>query len=121
MTWQAEYSRFREGFREALDPRLYPIEYLDDLVSMGQALLWFSDNSAIAAEIKEYPTGAKDIHGLCMAGDVEEAISLLIPQAEAWGKSNGCIGALIQSRPAWQRKLKSHGYELHQVAVRKEL
>lgn len=121
MTWQERYQHFRGGLSEALDARLFTIEYLDQLVAEGRALLWFSENAAIAAEIKTYPTGAKVIHGLCAAGDLQEITDELIPQANAWGRVQGCIGSLIESRAGWQRQLKKHGYELHQIGVWKGL
>ena len=124
-----DYSRFRPSFAEALDPRLHTIEHLDDLLFSGRAQIWFGDEAAIVTEIRTYPTGARVIHGLAAAAApdaqpgraVAEIVEILIPQAESWGRSIGCILAIIESRPAWARALKPHGYEPHQVAVRKEL
>lgn len=117
----AGYVRFRDRFAEAMDPAFYPAEYLDELILSRRARLWVGENAAIAAEIKVYPGGAKVVHGLVAAGRIEEIIEELIPQAEAWGKAEGCTMAIIESRDGWQRILKSHGYEPHQLAVRKLL
>lgn len=115
------YERFRPQFAEALDPRLYSIEHLDSLVYSMRAQVFFGDEAAIVAEIKEYPTGARVIHGLVAAGDLVEIVERLIPAAEDWGRELGCILAIIESRHGWAKILKSQGYEPHQQAVRKVL
>jgi len=46
---------------------------------------------------------------------------LLIPQAEAWARSIGALGAVIESRPAWAKALKGSGYAPFQTSIRKEL
>jgi hypothetical protein len=113
------YALWREAFAEAFDPRLYTIGYLDNLVLSMRAQAWYSENAAIVTEVRTYPTGAKVIHGLVAAGDLEEIRDVLIPRAEDWARSIGCIMAIIESRPGWARALKD--YEPHQLAVRKEL
>lgn len=116
-----DYLRFRPQFEQALDSRLYTIDHLDRLLLSGQAQIWFGDNAAIVTEIRTYPTGASVIHGLVAAGELNEIVGTLIPKAEAWAKSAGCIMAIIESRSGWVRKLKRAGYEIHQTALRKEL
>jgi hypothetical protein len=117
----AGYRRFRDRFAEAMDPAFYPIEYLDHLILSGRARLWVGAHAAIVAEIRDYPGGARVVHGLVAAGRIEDIVRLLIPQAEAWAKASGCTHAIIESRSGWMRALRAHGYEPHQVAVRKEL
>lgn len=126
------YWQWREMFAEALDQRFHRIEHVDEMVCTGARVLainsrateaakFFTNGRAAAlAEIRRYPTGAMDVHGLVAAGDVE-AIVELIPTIEAWGEAMGCIGAVIESRPAWARIMKKHGYDVFQTAVRKEL
>lgn len=115
------YPRWREAFGEALDPRLHTLEWLDGLVDQGRVLLWANDEAAILAEVRFYPTGAKDIHGLVAAGDLSAIANDLIPQAEEWARRAGCIGAVIESREGWARVLKPAGYHPYQTALRKEL
>lgn len=115
------YAHFSAGFRAAMDARLYTPAYLDELYDSGKAIIWWTWDSAILAEVKEYPTGAKVIHGLVATGELEEIVNDLIPAAEAWGKENGCVGAIIESREGWAKVLKSKGYEPHQVALWKDL
>lgn len=121
MTDRQGYAAFRERFAEAMDPRLYTIHHLDALVASGKAHFLSAGDAAILFELRTYPTGAKAVHGLVAAGDVDRIVGLLIPTAEAWGAARGCIGATIESRPGWARLLKPHGYAVHQVAVWKDL
>ena len=121
MSWFEAYRQFRGGFREAIDERFYSIEWLDEQVALSRAFFWHTENAAIVAEIKTYPTGTKAIHGLCATGDIKDITDKLIPAAEAWGRENGCTFALIESRSGWGRALKPNGYAVHQTAVGKEI
>lgn len=96
------------------------MEWLDGRILSGVAQFWRTDAAAIVAELRQFPGGAVDLHGLIAAGDKDDIVNKLIPQAEAWGKDNGCLAAVVESRPGWARALKGSGYEISQVAVRKE-
>ncbi len=115
-----DYARFRSRLAEAIDGRLFSIEYLDWLMETGQARLWHDPGSAIVAAIREYPTGARVVTGLCACGTLND-IRELIPLTEQWGRENGCILALIESRAGWAHTLREDGYEPHQMALAKEL
>ena len=113
--------RWRPAFEQALDPRLYPVSYLDHLLYIGQAHLWATDHAALVTEFKHFPSGAKAIAVVIAAGDKDDIVNELRPQAEAWGTTQGCTFALVESREGWGRALKPHGYATHQVALMKEL
>jgi hypothetical protein len=81
---------------------------------------WSNDRACILAKINHYPTGAFDIHGMAATGDLD-GIKPLIGQAEEWARGLGALSAEIASREGWQKALKSEGYEVHQVVIRKEL
>lgn len=115
----AGYCEFRPAFAQVMDQRYHTLPWLDEQVLSGKVQFWRTDSAAIVAEVRDYPTGAKDIHGLIAAGDLADIVQVLIPQAEQWGRENGCIAAQIESRPGWARALKD--YDVHQVIVRKEL
>ena len=117
---RTDYARFRPRLAEAIDGRLFPIGYLDWLIGTGQARLWHDGHSAIVAAIREYPTGVLVVTGLCACGKLTN-IRRLIPLAEQWGRENGCVMAMIESRTGWGPILKDDGYEPHQLAVAKEL
>lgn len=117
----AGYQTFREQFREAMDERYWPIEWLDERLLAGRAQFMRTENAAIVVEIRAYPGGAVDVHGLIAAGVKDEIINELIPAAEEWGRQRGCTAGVIESRPGWSKAMKSHGYEVSQIAIRKEL
>ena len=118
--WEA-YLRFRPGFAAASDERFYPMAWLDREVAEGRVLIWWTDAAAILAEIKVYPSGLYDLHGLLATGRLSDIADNLIPQAEAWAHSVGCDGVLIQSREGWQRVMRGRGYETYQVSIRRPL
>lgn len=117
----AGYCSFRNAFAEVMDERYHTLPWLDEQMLTGKVQFWRSDNAAIITEVRNYPTGATDIHGLIAAGNLEEIVEVLIPQAEEWGREQNCIAAQIESRAGWAKALKSYGYEAHQLTVRKEL
>lgn len=115
------YLAFRDSFVGLLDPRFYTAEWLDQEVASGRIRCLASSDAAILVSVKTYPTGAKELHFMAAAGDVRALVNDLAPQAEAWGRKQGCIVAVIESREGWQRIMKSSGYGLYQVGLRKEL
>lgn len=104
-----------------MDERYHTLPWLDEQVLTGKVRFWRSDNAAIITEMRAYPTGAMDIHGLIAAGDLNEIVNQLIPAAEEWARGQGCIAAQIESREGWKKALRPLGYEAHQLIVRKEL
>lgn len=111
------YQAFREDFA-ALDPDRYPAWHIDEQVASGKWRCWGNDKAAILAEIKTYPAGLREVHGIAAAGDLQEIVTL-IPHAEEWGRQHGCVRAVIESREGWLRMLPD--YCAHTVAARKEL
>lgn len=120
MNWAA-YCEFRPAFSQVLDERYYTLAWLDEQLLNGKVHFWRSDNAAMITELREYPTGAKDVHALIAAGDLDEIITVIGPQVEEWARDQGCIAALVESREGWARALKPIGYRTHQIIVRKEL
>lgn len=114
------YWEFRQSFLDAADPLFYTGEYLDSIVALGKADIWFSEHASIVAEIRDYPGGARVIEGIVAAGPLDEILDL-IAEAEVYGKSIGCTHAIIESREGWGKVLKDKGYTLWQQSVRKVL
>lgn len=121
MTTTAAYHKWRPEFESVMDSRMYTIGWLDGQVWSGRAWFWGNDKAGIVAELRHYPTGNFDIHGLVAAGDVGVIRDLLIPQAEAWAKSIGAIGAVIESREGWGKVMRGSGYAPFQMSIRKDL
>jgi hypothetical protein len=115
------YHKWRPEFEAVMDPRMYTIGWLDAQLWSSHAWFWGNDKAGIVGELKSYPTGAFDIHGLVAAGNVSAIRDDLIPQAEAWARSIGALGAIIESRAGWLKVLKRSGYEPFQASCRKEL
>jgi hypothetical protein len=120
MDWAA-YCEFRPAFAKVMDERYHTLKWLDEQVLSGKVRFWSSGNAAMITEVRDYPTGAKDIHALIAAGDLEEIIAEITPRAEEWAREQGCLAAQVESREGWARALRPNGYMTHQVIVRKEL
>jgi hypothetical protein len=114
------YERFRVAFAGVLDPRFYTIEWLDYQVDTGAVHVVANDDAACLLKVIAYPTGAKEMHCMIAAGELH-GILALIPDAEAWGREQGCIVAVVESREGWARAMSEYGYAPYQVAVRKVL
>jgi hypothetical protein len=117
----AAYHLWRPAFEKVMDQRLYTLGWLDSQVWSGRAWFWGNERAGIVTELRHYPTGAIDIHGLIAAGDMAEIRDVLIPLAEEFARTIGCVGAIIESRDGWAKALKKNGYEPFQTAIRKEL
>ena len=117
----AGYLAWRPSFAAAMDARLHTPEWLDGRILAGMAQFWRSAQAAAVTEVRTYPTGAYDVHGLVAAGDVSEVRDIIVPEVEAWARTIGALGIVIESRPGWSRALKACGFEPHQLAIRKEL
>lgn len=120
MTW-GDYCGFRDAFAEVIDSRYYTLRWLDEQILTGKAKFWSCVGAGLVTEIRDYPTGARDIHTLVAAGDMDKIVNELRPEAEEWARAHGCIASLIESRSGWAKVLKSSGYEAHQQVLRKEL
>jgi hypothetical protein len=114
------YARFRDAFAGVLDPRFHTIEWLDYQVEIGALHLLCNEQAACLLSVIAHPTGAKEMHCMIAAGALE-GILALIPDAEQWGRQQGCIVAVVESREGWVRAMSGFGYAPYQVAVRKAL
>lgn len=112
------YQRFRSEFH-GIDPERFPADYIDRQVEKGRWRCWGNGRAAILAEIRVYPSGLKEVHGVAAAGELPEIVNL-IPKAEAWGRKCRCKGAEIVSRPEWAKVLATHGYRVSQARLWKE-
>jgi hypothetical protein len=117
----AGYQRFRDSFAEIIDPAEYPIEWLDRQILNGLAWPIIGEGAGLVVEVKRYPGGARAVHALVAAGDLQEIATKLRAEAEAWGRDRRCTFALVESREGWTRALKQYGYNTHQISVRKVL
>ena len=117
----APYFRFRDEFAKVLDPRTHTIGWLDAQVWSGIAHVWGDEDSCIVAEIRQFPTGAFEVHVLIAAGDVDELVNHTIRRVEQWARDLGALFVTISSRAAWAKIMQPHGYEHWQTEIRKVL
>lgn len=115
------YAAWRGKFAQALDTRFYTLDYLDWLLRTGQANFWANERCSLVTRVKLFPSGNSAVEFLVAAGDLESLTNELAPAVEQWGRDNGCLFALIESRPGWEKAMKQHGYELFQASIVKEL
>lgn len=120
MQW-LDYVPWRDEFAKAMDQRLFTIEWLDQRVAEGSAMLWTSPNAAMLTEYRDYPTGVRAAHVVYAAGSIPEMVDILRPQIEAAAISASATCAFVDSHPGWQRILKPHGYETYKTMTRKDL
>lgn len=115
------YQDFRDRLASANDPSFYPIEWVDWMLESGGAQYWETPNAAMVTQVLNYPGGAKAIRSIATAGDLEDIISVLAPQIEAWAADQGCTHSLVEGRDGWRRSLKHRGYGHHQTLILKVL
>ena len=114
------YQRHREAIASLADPRFYPIGWIDREVWNGNIRTLSNDTSIIGFQIKTYPGGAKELHGMFAAGDLAGVIEL-VAEAEEFGRALKCDVATIESAEGWKRIMASKGYRPHQLRIVKEL
>lgn len=114
------YARHRDEIAGMLDERFYPLSWVDQQVASGAIRTMVNDGGFIGFEVKEYPSGAREAHGMFAVGDLD-AILELIDQVEAYARSQGFIALTIASREGWAKVLKPRGFEPHQLTIMKEL
>jgi hypothetical protein len=118
--WQA-YLYWRDAFAALLDPETHTIAWLDNSVAAGSIEIIAGQRSAALVSVKTYPTGMRELHGMCAVGDLDDLLVVVIPACEKWGKAMGCERAVIESRAGWARVMQSHGYSEHQRHIREAL
>lgn len=114
------YERFRPAFAQMLDPRKWPLAWLDKEIASGRATAFGNDQGCIIAALRRFPGGLIEVHGLAATGNLPE-IARLIVEAERWGREHGAEIATIASRRGWARTLKDAGYSEVQVMIEKRI
>lgn len=104
-----------------LNPDLYHIQWLDEILRAGEAQFVATDEAAMVVEIRIYPTGVKGCVVVVAAGSATEIIHTLRPNIEAWGREMGCTKGLVESFPAWAKLLKPYGYSPFKLSLIKDL
>jgi hypothetical protein len=111
--WWGAYERLKPRIAEALGDDGYDLDWLEPRLFAGHTKLWLGEQSALIVEI--------DAVTIAAAGNGQELIETLRPQAEAWGSAVGLSQVLLDGRKGWARKLGPHGYVQRNAGLRKEL
>lgn len=115
------YLRFRDAFAEVLDERTHTIEWLDAQVWTGHMQVWGNDHACLLTEIKQFPTGAFEVHVMIAAGDMGTLVDDTIRQVERWARKIGALFVTIASRKGWEKIMGPHGYAHWQTELRKDV
>jgi hypothetical protein len=112
--------RFRDEIAGILDPRKWPLDWVEQQIGEGRITLHENKTAIIGIEVREYPGGLMELHGLFAAGDLA-GIKELIGDAVEAGRLAGCHTAAISSREGWARTLRDMGFKMDQVTISKDL
>lgn len=88
----------------------WTLEDVRQAVEAGELQLWPGERAAVVTKLAEYPSFTA-IESIAAGGDGDEIVNVLVPRAEAWGRSNGATRAHLVGRLGWQKRMKSSGYE----------
>ena len=115
------YLRFRDAFAGALDSRTHKIEWVDAQVWSGHFHVWGEQSACLLTSIKQFPTGAFEVHVEIAAGDMGTLVGKTIREVEMWAREIGALFVTIASRKGWEKIMAPHGYGHWQTELRKEL
>ena len=90
------------------------------MIAAGEARLWLGEHAALVALIEDDPRERRLLIWLA-GGDLAELMQRLRPEAEAWGRTEGCRRAVIIGRAGWERALAPEGYAPLARIIAKEL
>jgi hypothetical protein len=102
----------------------WTIEEVERRCRLGQVGLWLVLDGgdlcgAIVTEIETWPTKTVATLTLCGGEGVLRGIGEGLPAIEEWAKAWGAAEMHVHGRPGWARSLKSSGYEVATVTLRK--
>lgn len=115
-----QLERCKAWLEEALDGDSYRWEDVIRAVFAGKALFWPGKNCAMVTEDQVYPNGDRAMLVWLAGGDMAELLEMA-PGVEASARLRGCSHVLIEGRMGWAKVLKSRGYGVHSVMLKKGL
>lgn len=112
--------RWRSEIASILDERFYPLWWVESEIAAGRIETLESDKAIIGIQVRTYPGGAIELHGMFACGD-KAAIGELVDQALAMARAGGCTCAAVESRPGWAREFRAKGFHIDRVRIVKDL
>ncbi len=113
------YLRHRAEIAKMLDERFWPLWWVESQISEGNIDLLWNDTAIIGFEVRKYPGGARELHGMFAAGQVD-GIDELVDAACEVARGIGAFAA-IDSRPGWARRYKNKGFRVDRVRIVKDM
>lgn len=83
-------------------------------VEKGSMQLWPAPKGCLVTEIVVFPQ--KTVLNIFLGGGDLEQLADMHRDVIAWGKAQGCTGAMITGRQGWVRAFRKYGWE-HRAAV----
>jgi hypothetical protein len=119
---EAEWTKAEPFLTEALDRsgEGYPADEIRRRIEAGEAQAWVGKAALLVTVTYDEPAGSV-LHLWLAGGDLSELVTVLRPQAEAWGRTQGCNKAIIVGRAGWVRTLAEAGYAERARVVEKAL
>lgn len=118
----AGYADWRDKFQALLEADgMFTIWQLDESLAQGHSQLWATKAAAIVTGINDYGGGERMGQVDWGVGDLDEILSKIMPEAEAYFKANKCTRIMFEGRTGWSRVLKAHGYRTHSVTLVKDI
>lgn len=103
-------TRWQDHIKRALAYQAtHDIEDVERMVADGDAQLWEGEKSAAVTEIIVFPR-LKALHLWLCGGDLREITEVMLPQAEAFARMEGCTRLTTAGRIGWDRVMNKHGF-----------
>jgi hypothetical protein len=117
-----EVHRYGHHLQRALDRSdgRVRLEDLQGMVDAGRLVVFANDKAAIAAEPVKSPDGTWTLTISLAGGDLDACLELH-DEAEQAARQLGAARTAAIGRQGWIKVLKSRGYRVHSVLLRKEL
>lgn len=116
------YLDWRDRFQDLIaQDGMYTIEQLDESLAQGHSQLWATKDAAIVTGINDYGGGERMGQVDWAVGDLDEILTRIMPEAEAYLKASNCTRIMFEGRAGWSRVLKNHGFRPHSVTLVKDI
>jgi hypothetical protein len=115
----AQFERCKAWLEPAMEGGRRTMADVERALQEGKAQLWPGKACAMVTEVHSFPTH-RAIQVWLAGGDLAELMAMEAG-LQAWARLQGCTEVLIEGRRGFERALKSAGYELWSVCLRKAL